>query len=169
MAEIGGVSYEFCNEMLVGLASIRCRQLDTGLVPLAVWNGQTGDGPGGAASVVQGWNSLGLNPVIIALPDGESSRHPGNTAAPSPDAPGSAFTSRVVSILFADAVGFSKLAESEVPRFVEHFLGAIASLSRNYQQSILARNTWGDGLYFVFSTAEPADTAPQPLEVSTPR
>ena len=39
---------------------------------------------------------------------------------------------------------------------MEHFLGAIASLSRNYQQSILARNTWGDGLYFVFSTAEPA-------------
>ncbi|HEY4285383.1 MAG TPA: TRAFs-binding domain-containing protein, partial [Chthoniobacterales bacterium] len=34
--EIGGVSYEFCNEMLLGLASIRARQLDTELVPLAV-------------------------------------------------------------------------------------------------------------------------------------
>jgi class 3 adenylate cyclase len=66
------------------------------------------------------------------------------------------FTSRVVALLFADAVGFSKLGESEVPRFVEHFLGAIAAVGKNYDRSILARNTWGDGLYFVFSDSTAA-------------
>src|SRR5437764_11197200 len=154
--EIGGVSYEFCNEMLLGLASIRCRQLDTDLVPFAVWNGQTGDGPSGTASVVQGWKSLGLDPVIIDLPS--KGGGPSRPSYPSSDniVSSTAFTSRVVSILFADAVGFSKLAESEVPGFVEHFLGAIASLSTNYQQTILARNTWGDGLYFVFSDTSDA-------------
>jgi class 3 adenylate cyclase/tetratricopeptide (TPR) repeat protein len=159
--EIGGVSYEFCNEMLLGLASIRCRQLDTDLVPLAVWNGQTGDGPSGTASVVQSWKSLGLDPRIIDISAEKRSPSPPiasrrDRSPPDPSlgivdvAPPGAFTARIVSILFADAVGFSKLAESEVPRFVEHFLGRIASLSTNYQQSILARNTWGDGLYFVF-------------------
>src|SRR5205085_3505744 len=149
--EIGGVSYEFCNEMLLGLASIRCRQLDTDLVPFAVWNGQTGDGPSGTASVVQSWKSLGLDPVIIDLPS--KGGGPSSPSYPTSDniASSTAFTARVVSILFADAVGFSKLAESEVPRFVEHFLGAIAALSANYAKTILARNTWGDGLYFVFS------------------
>jgi class 3 adenylate cyclase len=34
---------------------------------------------------------------------------------------------------------------------VEHFLGAIADLSKNFDDAILARNTWGDGLYFVFA------------------
>ena len=158
--EIGGVSYEFCNEMLLGLASIRARQLETDLVPLAVWNGETGDGPGGAASVVHGWRSLGLEPKIVDLPavaavgngpSEEVAKHSGGQRPPRPG-----FTSRVVSILFADAVGFSKLSEAEVPRFVEHFLGAIASLSNKFDPAILARNTWGDGLYFVFSSVNVA-------------
>ena len=64
------------------------------------------------------------------------------------------FNSRIVSVLFADAVGFSKLTEPEVPRFVQHFLGAIADLSDEFGESILAKNTWGDGLYFVFSDVD---------------
>jgi class 3 adenylate cyclase len=59
-----------------------------------------------------------------------------------------------VAILFADAVGFSKLDESEVPRFVQHFLGAIARLSEKFTNGIIAKNTWGDGLYFVFSEVD---------------
>jgi class 3 adenylate cyclase len=64
------------------------------------------------------------------------------------------FGSRVVAILFADAVGFSKLTETEVPRFVQHFLGATAQLSNRFGDSIIAKNTWGDGLYFVFSDVD---------------
>src|SRR5256885_16836613 len=114
--EIGGVSYEFCNQMLLGLASIRARQLETDLIPLAVWNGQTGDGPGGAASVVEDWKSLGLKPLIINLPmderaaqqrqnwspedsQGRESRSSADTTSPN------AFNSRVVAIPFADAIG----------------------------------------------------------------
>jgi len=43
-----------------------------------------------------------------------------------------------------------------VPRFVEHFLGAIAQLSEKFAESIMAKNTWGDGLYFVFSDVDVA-------------
>jgi len=57
-------------------------------------------------------------------------------------------------MLFADAVGFSKLTEPEVPRFVQHFLGAIAELSEKFRETIIAKNTWGDGLYFVFSDVD---------------
>ena len=51
--EIGGISYDFCNQLLFGLAAIRARQLGAQLVPLTVWDGKAGDGPGGAASVVE--------------------------------------------------------------------------------------------------------------------
>jgi class 3 adenylate cyclase len=145
--EIGGVSYDFCNHLLLGLARIRARQLETDLIPMAVWNGQMGDGPGGAASVVRSWRSLGLDPLIIDLP----SNGPAPVAHQNLASGADAFTSRIVSLLFADAVGFSKLSEAEVPRFVEHFLGSIAHLSRGFEKAILAHNTWGDGLYFVFA------------------
>lgn len=161
---IGGISYEFCNQLLLGLAAIRSRQLDTDLVPLAVWNGQPGDDLGGTASIVQEWRSLGYEPQIINLPRREG-RAPSGPIIPHADldvstdsnrATGdqrtnaSAFHSRIVSILFADAVGFSKLNESEVPCFIEHFLGAIARLGQQFSAATLARNTWGDGLYYIF-------------------
>jgi class 3 adenylate cyclase/tetratricopeptide (TPR) repeat protein len=152
--EIGGVSYEFCNELILGLATIRARQLDTQLIPVAVWNGMPGDGPGGVASVVQNWRHRGYDPEIVFL-----SKLKGRARARSkPRAPmsrtrprKSEFRSRIVAILFADAVGFSKLSDAQVPHFVQHFLGAIADLTKTFSKSIIAKNTWGDGLYFVFS------------------
>jgi Adenylate cyclase, family 3 (some proteins contain HAMP domain) len=156
--EIGGVSYEFCNRLLLGLAAIRRRQLDSTLVPLAVWNGKAGDGPGGAASVVANWCSLGYKPVIVDLPKLE--RHlpsrPKLRADRAASSKSEYFASRIVTILFADAVGFSKLTEAEVPRFVEHFFGAIARLTSKFAKSIIAQNTWGDGLYFVFDDIDRA-------------
>lgn len=167
--EIGGVAYEFCNELLLGLAAIHSHQLESELIPLVVWNGQPGDGPGGASSVVENWRMLGYKPEIIDLekiriaelaidhagePRAEISRAKPSAGQTSP--PASGFNSRLVAILFADAVGFSKLSEIEVPRFVDEFLGAIARLSARFAHSIIAKNTWGDGLYFIFSAVDEA-------------
>lgn len=154
--EIGGVSYDFANQLLLGLATIHARRLETQLIPLAVWDGTSGDGPGGTASVVENWRALGYDPEVVDLPsrssaDSEGVREQGS-AAPSRESDG--FTSRIVAILFADAVGFSKLSEDEVPLFVQHFLGAIAQLSDRFRDKIIAKNTWGDGLYFVFSDVD---------------
>ncbi|HXY60599.1 MAG TPA: TRAFs-binding domain-containing protein [Chthoniobacterales bacterium] len=163
--EIGGIAYEFCNDLLLGLASIRSCQLETNLVPLSVWDGMTGDGPGGAGSAVQNWRKAGLEPRIInlgkvtgggSLLPGRQRRSPRKNQKSERRPSLQRFRSRIVSILFADAVGFSKLSEPEVPRFVQHFLGAISTLSRRFARSVLAKNTWGDGLYFVFSDVHAA-------------
>lgn len=164
--EIGGVSYEFCNELLLGLATIRARQLDTELIPLAVWNGIGGDGPGGAASAVELWRAAGHEPEIVDLEmagvpgarQPEAERRPVGAEKLGDDGPchskESGFGSRIVAILFADAVGFSKLSEPEVPRFMRHFLGGIAQLCDKHNDRLLAKNTWGDGLYLVFSDVD---------------
>ena len=157
--EIGGVSYEFCNELILGLATIRARQLHTQLIPLAVWNGMPGDGPGGAASVVQNWQHLGYNPEIVylsKLEGGAPARAKSRALTTRTLSKETEFRSRIVAILFADAVGFSKLSEAQVPHFVQHFLGAIADLTKTFSKSIIAKNTWGDGLYFVFSDVQVA-------------
>ena len=158
---IGGVSYEFCNQLLLGLATIRSRQLDSRLIPVAVWNGKPGDGPGGAASVIAKWRDLGYEPEIVDLSkiSGESVATVSDRRSNASDGqtpPLRGFSSRIVAILFADAVGFSKLSEPEVPRFVEYFLAAIAELAGKFSKSIIAKNTWGDGLYFVFSEVDVA-------------
>ena len=45
----GGVTYEYANALILGRAQMRAEQLQTDLVPLAVWDGKRGDGPGGTA------------------------------------------------------------------------------------------------------------------------
>jgi class 3 adenylate cyclase len=156
--EIGGIAYEFCNDLLLGLATIRARQLETDLVALAVWDGKTGDGPGGAASAIENWRRAGREAQVVdlgkisQLRTTVSNRRTQKVARSNK----SRFASRIVAILFADAVGFSKLSEAEVPRFVQHFLGEISKLSKKFTKSILTRNTWGDGLYFVFSDVDVA-------------
>ena len=178
--ELGGVSYDFANELLLGLSAIHAHRLETALIPVAAWDGVSGDGPGGTASAVENWRALGYSPEIVQLAnmvEGHAAPFPkpqtnqkvgavhrtarsdfsaSSTAAitqPSSDDTAK-FTSRIVAILFADAVGFSKLTEEEVPRFVQHFLGAIAQLSETFREKIIAKNTWGDGLYFVFSEVD---------------
>lgn len=156
--ELGGISYEFGSQLVLGLATIRARQLGTDCVPLAVWDEMPGDGLGGTASVVENWIKLGCEPRIINPAKIQQIKTVHRTTQPdlvsstqSRSADSIHFGSRIVAILFADAVGFSKLTEREVPRFLEHVLGAIRSLSDKFTDSILAKNTWGDGLYFVFS------------------
>jgi class 3 adenylate cyclase len=58
----------------------------------------------------------------------------------------------MMALLFADAVHFSKLTEEQVPRFAKHFLGAISRMPAMTQHAPEMKNTWGDGLYFVFNS-----------------
>ncbi len=161
--ELGGVSYEYTNQLLLGLATIRAQQLGTELVPMIVWDGAAGDGPGGTASTVERWSTL-ARPLEIIDPSGAKpvSRKKKTARAKSSAKPGrrpprvAKFASQIMAMLFADAVGFSRLSEEQVPRFVHDFMGAIGKLVRQARHEVLAKNTWGDGLYLVFNTAESA-------------
>jgi hypothetical protein len=62
----GGIVFEYANLLLLGLAELRSRALDTELVGLAVWDGNPGDGPGGTAETVRSWRERGLKVVQIS-------------------------------------------------------------------------------------------------------
>jgi class 3 adenylate cyclase/tetratricopeptide (TPR) repeat protein len=157
LLEIGGVSYDYANQLLLGLARIRARQLETEVVSLAVWDRGKGDGPGGTASAVNRWRKLKIPGEIIDLCKLQSplpSQQKQNArprASRQKSSPGRAGVgSQIMAMLFADAVSFTKLQEQELPRFVRHFLGRISRLIDHAQKEIVARNTWGDGIYLVF-------------------
>jgi class 3 adenylate cyclase len=151
----GAMSYEFGFLLLDGTAAVRAEELDTELVCFAVWDGHSGDGPGGTATSVEHWRKAGRHIEIVelaALP----ARHPPivTDAAPPSELPAdgasSGFDAQLVGLLFADVTGFSRLTEEQIPRFVEHYLGRVAQVLSAAPEQPLLTNTWGDGLYFVF-------------------
>ena len=154
----GGMSFEYTNLLLQGLAHMKARQLETEVVPLAVWDQKPGDGPGGTAGMIGLWQSLGLSVEMIDLakilrrqcPNLVSKISSPPAIAPKRRAGSEKFTTRIMAMLFADAVHFSKLTERQIPLFVQQFLGTIAALIAESSNAPIVKNTWGDGLYFVF-------------------
>jgi class 3 adenylate cyclase len=74
------------------------------------------------------------------------------------------FPHEIKAMLFADAVGYSKLSENQIPTFIARFLGAVAELSERTAHPPIHMETAGDGLYFVFSNT--ADAAHYALELN---
>ena len=157
--------YEYGNLLLDGLAILRAKMLDTELIPLVVWDGGAGDGPGGTSSLIQHWRSHGLEPEIIditRLLAETPPRGPGAAAAAAPVPRANAvapvkkrgFTEEIRAMLFADVVASSKIMEEQVPNFVEHFMGAINKLVAESPDKPLLKNTWGDALYSVFASVQ---------------
>jgi class 3 adenylate cyclase len=68
----------------------------------------------------------------------------------------SSFTQEIRAMLFADVVGYGKLLDEKIPSFVTNFMGLIAELVDTSSSKPLTKNTWGDALYFVFSSAKDA-------------
>jgi class 3 adenylate cyclase/tetratricopeptide (TPR) repeat protein len=160
----GGVSYEYANLVLHGLALIQAKKrLDTGLLHLAVWDGQPGDGPGGTVSTIEHWQKTGHDVEVLDLARlrdaGEVHWRTlrGEARAPRPATRVEdieEFRTEILAIFFADVVGFSKLTEGQIPLFVQHFLGLVAGTLSGYET--VKKNTWGDGLYFVFRSVREA-------------
>jgi class 3 adenylate cyclase len=63
---------------------------------------------------------------------------------------------RIVGILFADVVGFSSLSDIGVVEFFYHFLGEVGRMLASFAMPPLVRQTWGDGLYLVFTNVSDA-------------
>ena len=155
----GGMSYEYGFRLLDGAAQVKADDLDTDLICLALWDGQPGDGRGGTASSVEHWQRAKrtielIDLTALAAQGGVISQvEPMNRVEPRDQfAHDKQFDSEIVGLLFADAKGFSRLTEPEIPLFVEHFLGTVADVIRRAPLAPLQVNTWGDGLYLVFDS-----------------
>ena len=158
----GGLAYEYGFRFLDGAARVKADELDTELVCLALWDGKAGDGAGGTASSIEHWQRTGRRIEIIDLsalvspPPAISvqiaAATPASEHVPHP------LEVEIVGLLFADASGFSRLTEPEIPLFIEHFLGTVAAKIAQAPSKPLQANTWGDGLYLVFDSVAATGT-----------
>jgi MAP3K TRAFs-binding domain/Adenylate and Guanylate cyclase catalytic domain len=156
----GSMSFEFGFLLLDGMAAIHAQELETDLICLALWDGQSGDGPGGTASSVAHWRAMKreVDIIDVTAPGGVPStvtvitRVEPAVRSEAPAKPASPFDAHIVGLLFADAAGFSKLSEEQIPRFVDRYLQRIAETIAESDEPPLHCNTWGDGLYLVFDS-----------------
>jgi class 3 adenylate cyclase/tetratricopeptide (TPR) repeat protein len=150
---------EYGNQLLLGLATLKAKILDTDVIPIAVWNGLPGDGPGGTASCIDIWRGSGHKVEIVPLGEEEPKKLSGRQMElmelqphpiPRP------FTQKIKAILFADVVGYSRLTEPEIPRYLKHFMGGIAEMMKQSKHRPEIKNTWGDALFMVFKSIHDA-------------
>ena len=155
----GDVSaYEYANLIIAGLAKLRAQMLDTRLQGIAVWDGSDAGDRGGTASVVRLWRESGV-PVDHVEVQAETDNRPRvtTTSETAPvDMSGWAYQYSMEAMLFADATGYSRLTEEQIPLFFEHYMGAIAELNRATEYKAVHIETAGDGLYMVFDDTDSA-------------
>jgi len=159
------VTYQYANLLQHGMAILRARILDTQVVPLALWDGQPGDGPWGTADFVKYWRSMGIEPEIIHVADllegktamqyrperNKKTSKNRDQGSEKPELP-----QEIKAMFFADVVGYSQIRDEQVPGFVDLFLGMVSEMIGSASHKPLTQNTWGDALYFVFDSPQDA-------------
>ncbi len=150
----GSIAFRYNNELLLGLACLRARQLHADVIPLMLWDGVPSKASGSAAATFETWTSLGYEVRVMDLgrvtgiplgPRTGPARPPRSESQLPRE-----LRSGIQVMLFADVVHFSQLTDAQVPRFVDGFLGALHTLEESLSVQPVARNTWGDGLFYVF-------------------
>lgn len=163
--EGGSASYVYGNLLLHGLASFGAEKLETQLVPIAVWNELPSLNPTGIANLIEHWKQQNyqieiINPVRTMMEEApdlftastlDLTEESDEQTSDLPD-----MATQIKAMLFADTVNFSKLTEEEIPRYINHFMGSVAGLIEKSPYAPIMKNTWGDGLYFVFSDVQSA-------------
>ena len=138
--------FGYCSQLAMGLAILHAQHLCTEAEQIAVWDGNPPIGAVGTAVDMAYWRHTGRPQWVIRC---------GNNVAP--DVVATRFerrtSRRTRAMLFGDIRGFSKLSDTELPRFVDTVLGAFAEVIDRSGTDVLLANTWGDGLYLVFDDA----------------
>jgi adenylate cyclase len=165
LADDEGV-FAYASRLAMGLALVRSESIDAEALQIAVWDGEPALQEAGTSYDVETWRSMGRVSDIIHLhrntSEGDGQVPPSGTAAlPSRSTnllPEEAEfpERRTCALLFGDVPHFSRLSEASLPRFYSQFIGAVGAVIDRHRRSILYRNTWGDAMCLVLTTASVA-------------
>jgi class 3 adenylate cyclase len=148
--------FAYAGLLMQGAALLRASELESEPLLLAVVDAASPRRPGGSMDLLAGWTAQGLRAETIdlaALRAAHAGELPASDAAVVAAPPASRegdLKREVRTMLFADMVGYSRLAEEDTPSFLAHFLGAIADVVAQAETPPQFVNTWGDGLFMVF-------------------
>ena len=144
--------FAYASRVAMGLATLRAQHLGNAPLQLAIWDGSPSDSSAGTGADVAAWRAQGGATIVID--PGEIDRD--FARPPVPDA--TEHERALAAILFTDFPGFSKLAEAALPVFQDGVMRRVADVLNDHDDDVLCRNSWGDALYAVASSAAGAAT-----------
>ena len=141
--------FAYASSLAMGLALLRAQQLSSEVMQLAVWDGRETSEKAGSFADIRAWQSHGLKTIEV---DSAGNLGANGIRAGSQKPERRALQPRKVrAIMFGDFHGFSKLSDRQMLLFYEHVMSRVAVVLDKYAGEIATRNTWGDGLFVVFS------------------
>jgi class 3 adenylate cyclase len=149
---------------MVGLATRKAAESGEQPVLLALWDGRPGDAVGGTHSMVDFCLANGVRVRLMqdlmsgSAPETRDLTPPLLSASSAIRREGLADepAQQICAVMFADAVGYSKLKERDIPKFMRQYLAAVMRAMSAHEIVPLVKNTWGDGLYLVFDSVREA-------------
>jgi adenylate cyclase len=141
--------FAYTSQLAMGLAMLRAQQFAAEPLQLAVWDGRETSEKAGTFSDIAAWQRHGFQTIKI----GSESNLPADTpkSAPGPQSQSSLPARQVRAIMFGDFHGFSRLTDRQMLAFYDHVMLALAQVLDKFGGDIATRNTWGDGIFVVFS------------------
>jgi hypothetical protein len=144
--------FGYAGEIAMGLALMRARYLDAEVFQLALWDGARPENAVGTAADVATWVRTGHDVVTIT-----PKAHQGGGGPRRQIGTRQHVAARVVrALLIGDMRGFSKLIDEDLLAFSRVIMGSFAEVLNRYGVEVEYRNTWGDALITVLSTASAA-------------
>ena len=141
----GSIAFTYANHYLDGAALLRAQALETETCCLVVWDRSESRLSGGTSEIAGHWEQKDANLSVIEV---------GGPNTPYTNTPPEKLTKELVSVVFADVVGFSKLLEPQINPYVRNFLGGVREISNRYKDEMTFVNTWGDAIFAVFDSVE---------------
>jgi class 3 adenylate cyclase len=141
--------FAYASRLAMGLTMLRAQQLASEPIQLAVWDGRESGEKAGTFVDIRTWQSRGLKTITVNS-EGNGGANITNAGArqqshrPLPPR-------KVRAIMFGDFHGFSQLSDRQMLSFYDHVALRVAAVLDRYGGEIDTRNTWGDGLFVVFS------------------
>jgi len=147
-------TFEYASLIVSGKARLRAQVLDARLSGLVIRNDEGRLHDDAASALMRLWRTQAIELKEISFPLGgtiASDEVPAVAGLDENEHLPDGFSHEIRAMLFADAVGYSRLSEDQTPNFVTQFWGAIAALSARVDQRPDHVETSGDGLYMVFA------------------
>lgn len=152
--------FQYANNIMYGLARIKAMQLDTSLVPLAVWHKEDIGKTGGSSSFIKKWLELGNEVNIIDLKsviEKSVGENPIEVIKKEAVKELDHYDDyKIKGILFADTVNYSQLQDHEFLKFENIIFGIVKEMIDSKRFAIATKNTWGDAIYMVFDKIKDA-------------
>lgn len=146
-----GSLFNYCSDVIMGMAIMRANSLHAKLMQLAVWDQNTSSKSRGTYSNILKWEKLGHRSEIIPSPTIVPSQYLHN---PNRNYP--ATIREPLAILFSDVRGYSKLCDRDILWYFNELQPVLATVINEFKDEIKHLDTWGDAIFLVTEKASTA-------------